>query len=303
MRKHLKILGSLLIVISCSESTDFVFDDSKTNRIVRYEYSYKNNLKVSATEIHYSLIDLDKVDSSIYIEKYKYDSSDKLILKERLDTYDNSIEKEGYRYEQDSLIFEFSINSTNDTVRYCRYHLYPDRKRLVEERQLFERPPGSGDFLDTIHYFLEYEFKDGKIIKDKEFVKRFLVSSRDYIYDSYGRLIQSQQIRNNRLIPDYIIYYDIPAKNAVYESLMLTPQNDTISFIRHDYVNDNVSSTTLMYDEGKQLHKSFFNSKGQLIGEISIAYEANYKKMSKYDYYPNGDLKEEHIQNRSIYEH
>jgi hypothetical protein len=294
-----------VLIISCQSSIEPSSDTFSKESISRFSHVYDNEIKVSTTEVIYSMDDSLIYDSLKYLETYSYNSNNKIISKNRVNKKDGSSELSFYQYENDSLILHYTINSTGDTTEFLKYSLHPDRKRLIEEKYLFEKSLDKSVNYDTVHYTYVYDFENDKMIQEKQYDNGLLVNSRVLSYSSNGVLISSQKYIYANEVPfkDNVFYYDIPTETGVYEVLELSPLGDTVTYKKNHYQNNNLKSTKYVYREYGVIREIVFNRDGKIVKESTINRPFDLKTENQFEYYPNGDIKAKRIIKVYYYEH
>ena len=295
--KNIIILFCFILLDSCSQKVDeFLFGDVEVTIKTSYFYEYKSNKLISKTEKNYTYY-YGKVDSNSNKITYEYDKLKGNLIKEISNSYTKF-----YAYDSnDSLISEMKILSNGDTTILRKYIYYLDGQKLDYEKlhlpKYFDRNKSVKEFVnpelkDTIFNKNEYVYENNKCISLTIFNiknQRTEIIEYEYIGDLKMKSISSNFFDSLKVF-NKTRYYDYSKPIANYYSLDIN--NDTIEKLTNLFEGKVLKETYSFYDYGNILEKQFYKN-NKLIGEINVDKKLNFRAKRTYDYYKNGDLKNE----------
>ncbi|HEY0031548.1 MAG TPA: hypothetical protein VGC65_12360 [Bacteroidia bacterium] len=301
--RNFKILTfGLILFVGCKEKTaDFVYNDSKTSEIVKYEYSYKQGKKYSQTKKIDILMFGNIVTSVLSKSTYEYNNDGLLIKEITITSNDEKPELKYYNYDsRDSLILEIIINSEGDTSLIRQYANFPDGQHDIFERRLvINFDPNINIEIakkhrtyDTVTLSKEYKYEDNKLktytLYDKN---RKIKNIIDYEYKDNKIFKEAHySILNNHKTLEETKHYDFTKNSILPEYFSLNKNNDTIEFKKLEF-RDNEIAHSVLYVASINWTSEVFYKNAQKIGEVSI--DNNSKTYYSFSYNKHGEIVEE----------
>jgi hypothetical protein len=303
MRRTLTLLIGLALMTGCKEKIEkFVFDTLKMTDLTKYSYSYESGKLTSSKETAYMLMAGQIVDSTITVTNYEYDNKG-LLRKELSKTVlDDNADQKVYNYaSNDSLISELTISSEGDTILWSVYDYFPDGRQKVFFRFLTRKIDIERDFtesmmnkqFDTILYRKEYKYDKGLCQSILEFDNESNLTRRVENEYEKGKLKKATHfLKTNSLeVTEKTQYFNYSKSELHPDYFSLDLKNDTIEYCKNEFIDNVISTTTMVFEYGQNISKTFFE-KGKEIGNIGIDKNMNFKTVESYSYNENGDLKE-----------
>ncbi len=305
MKNKLILILGFFSLIGCKNINDsiakFVFDSSKMSTLVEYNYKYDSDKLISKTEMFYTYMYKQVLDSMLIRTDYLYNDKGLLIKETSRTNFEDSSSLYLYNYDSnDSLIQEMSINENGDTTIWNEYAYFPDGKKIIFHRSIMKHFDPNQDFktamenpkMDTSFYRNEYDFKNNVCISERQ-------------YNQKGELTKTInfEYENNKLLIEKIRYYDYSKSEITPNYFSIDSKNNTLEFCINTFESNKLIKKANMYDYGKVYNEEYYKN-GLLIGTID--YERQFtmnKVIYSYEYNEDGLLKTEKSYREKINAH
>lgn len=300
----LKVLGiGLILLFSCKKKiAEFIFDLSRTNYLIKYDYNYKHGKKNSMIDKFYTIKFGQTVDSTISKTLYEYNDKGFLVKEIEYIDHNKNPNLKLLNYDMnDSLILIQEINSNGDTTFIERYAYFPDDKKTIFHREItINLKPNKVSTTgiktktyDTVLFTKVYRYENNICKSSNEYDKNKKLS-KVVEYEYKDKKIYKEIhyfIFNNIKIFVKTKYLDYSKNNLLPEYYSLDTNNDTIEFRRNKFNKNEIIYSILFDKEFNYTTKVYFKN-GREIGSVSINKGMNYKLFTSTTYYDNGDTKE-----------
>lgn len=312
MRNPILTLSLFFLIASCKDVKKqiekFIFDSSKITEVTKYYYKYNAGKKTNKIEIFNIYYAGKIVDSVITNTAFAYNDNG-LIKKEISITSssDNDTIYNLYTYDSnDSLIIKLTINSKGDTTHWVKYKSFPDGKRRIFKRDLFlninsfeeVKDAFENKKYDTLIDKNEYLYKD-KLCKE---LKRY--DNKNQITDHFEFEYQNEKVTkeyhytfiNSLKMLQSTKYHDYSKNKINPDYYSLDFRGDTIEKEINEFEGGKLAlSISLLWNEFVKFITKDFYKDGKVIGTIEYFNDMGKEayKYTSFDYYPNGDIKEE----------
>jgi hypothetical protein len=313
--KHLLIvIIGIALLTGCKENiSKFIFDSSKMSTLTKYYYDYDSNRLTSSKEITYIFMFGNVVDTMIETSNYEYNNKNFLIRKTSKFGSGDILDICLYDYDSnDSLIREIVISSEGDTSRLTEYGNFKDGRKEILKRILFRRLGPNQDFAswmknkqyDTIYFRREFTYDNNLCQSERQYDIRNKIEKRiDYKYEN-SRLIKEIQFDyfNSLELINRIRFFDYSKSESNPDYYSLNKRNDTLEKRINIFDNGILLITKDILDYGNATDNSFFKN-NKKIGWVFTDRKMNRKEVVSYEYYENGDLKEQKSYTEKINAH
>lgn len=279
-----------------------MFDESKVELLIKYDYEFKSGKKTNTTQQIYTFISGNIADTITTKTFHIYNDKGLLVRELSYSDHKEKPDIKEFTYDQnDSLNLEVEIDSEGDTTYVAKYISYPDQNRSVFVKRISLKMDENSGFVTAF----ENKTKDTFLIK-RDYVYEGLTCKHLDVYDKKDNLISREEFiyENGKIMKkiEYTFskglkmlnkttYFDY-SKNSQTPNLFSLNNKDTIDYEINELINGELVCKTLSYDN-KNIENIEYYNKGKLIKVISKDKTMNRKIVNQMTYYDNGELKEE----------
>ena len=301
----LSIIGfGLILLFGCkAKFDDFLFDESKMSRLIKYEYDYKQNKKISKIKKDYTIMYGRTVDSMVTKTLFEYNEKGQIVKEITTINFENTPDFKLYEYNSnDSLISKIYINADGDTTHTIKYGYFPDGMKIIFQSDIWIKLDETKDFntayenrtYDTILFIIEYLYENNKCKQLKEYDKNNKLTNDIYYEYRNDKISKEEHYSYFNDLKVFVKrkFYDYSKSQLFPDSYSLSKNNDTIDFSNNVYNAKERVSSVDSYENGKVIEKVFYKNNKE-VGEIYVNKELNHKRVTSTTYYDNGDIKEE----------
>jgi antitoxin component YwqK of YwqJK toxin-antitoxin module len=259
---------------SQDEENEIIEVDGKLLSIV--EYDEKGNIILSKT--------YDNEDEVAEHIERKYDEN--RLIEELIFVDGDVVEKHEFNYNSENLIENEKVTYSDDTVESWIYK-YDINKNLIEKRTQY---PDSEE-----NSYQIFEYKDNKLVSEKEFENGELYFEKLFEYDENNNLTAF-------ILKDFV---ENKEEKIIYE---YDNNQNKIRELKYDFQGRLVTRLSFRYNENNQLIKKIedttyssrsyifeYNELGKLSSQIQV--DENEEELTKINFLYDGDIL---VENKSV---
>ena len=295
------IVGVAALVGCREQITKFVFEDAKITHRSNYSYKYDGQRVKQRTERNYAILE-GMNDSMVIVTDYIYNEKG-LLIQENTATIDDESgpDMKFYTYDaNDSIVCELTINSDNDTTLRTEYKCFPDGRKMTFQRRLAPQIDFNISLIDfaknkqydTLYYHNEYDYSGDLCKAEKHFDRHGNMKNAIRFEYKDGRLHKevyfSFPMGARLKIKEK--FYDYSKSEVKPDFYSIDAKNDTMDLGVNVFQDGLLVYSTVAYGYGGLVNKTFYEENSK-VGEITVS--NNMKVVEGFEYYENGDLKEE----------